>query len=158
MLDYYYALTILWRKNMVTIDRQNWFGSIFRKISLNLKTLFDSNMATIGISSSHYWILKLLWKEEGRTQKQLVSNLSVKPASLTGMIDNMVEKGWLKRIPDANDARANRIFLTEKGRELEKLAADIIEECEDTVCKGLTTEEIEVFRPLLMKVLKNLEA
>jgi len=143
---------------MVTIDRQNWFGSIFRKISLNLKTLFDSNMATIGISSSHYWILKLLWKEEGRTQKQLVSNLSVKPASLTGMIDNMVEKGWLKRIPDANDARANRIFLTEKGRELEKLAADIIEECEDTVCKGLTTEEIEVFRPLLMKVLKNLEA
>jgi MarR family transcriptional regulator, organic hydroperoxide resistance regulator len=141
----------------ITRDRQNWFGSLFRRIQLNLTNIFDQKMATIGITSSHYWILKLLWNGDGLTQKQLVSALSVKPASLTGMIDTMVEKGWVTRSSDPHDARVNRIFLTTKGKELEILAADIITECEETVCKGFTKEELEVFKPLLIKVLRNLE-
>lgn len=142
---------------MNTRNRQNWFGSLFRRISLNLTNLFDHNMLSIGITSSHYWILKLLWEGDGLTQKHLVNELGVRPASLTQMIDNMVSKGWIKRSPDPNDARINRIYLTEAGEKLQLSASEVITECEETLCNGFTEEELELFRPLLKKVLVNLE-
>lgn len=133
-----------------------WFGTLFRRISLNLTNMIDHQMADRGITSSQYWILKLLWEKDGVTQKELVNQLSVKPASLTGMINSMVEKGWLKRTSDANDARIKRIFLTPSGRELEGDAIEIITACEEMICEGLSEEEKEAFKGMLKIVLENL--
>ena len=79
---------------MSIIDRSNWLGSLIRRTSLCLTNIFDQKMATYQITSSNYWILKLLWKGDGLTQKQLVEALGVKPASLTGMIDSMEKTNY----------------------------------------------------------------
>ena len=34
------------------------------------------------------------------------------------MIDRMEASGWVERRPDPEDRRANRLFLTEQGRQL----------------------------------------
>jgi MarR family transcriptional regulator, organic hydroperoxide resistance regulator len=138
-------------------DRSNWFGSIIRRTSLHLNNLLNQKMSAYDISSSNYWILKLLWERDGLTQSQLVEALGVTPASLTGMIDSMVKKGWLIRRSSPLDGRVKRIYLTEVGKELESFAHDLIVECEETICDGMTDEEIHNFRILLKKVQKNLE-
>ncbi|ARK29932.1 MarR family winged helix-turn-helix transcriptional regulator [Halalkalibacter krulwichiae] len=133
-----------------------WFGTLFRRISLNLTNMIDHQMADRGITSSQYWILKLLWENDGVTQKELVTELSVKPASLTGMIDSMVEKGWVKRSLDPTDARVKRIYLTSSGRDLEADAIKIITACEEILCEGLSEEEKIAFKGMLKIVLDNL--
>lgn len=138
-------------------DRSNWFGSLFRRIVLNITSMFDHKMATIGVSSSNYWILKVLWETDGITQKDLARRLSVQPASLTGMLDTMEEKGWVMRIQDSVDARIKRVFLTETGRELERKAADLIDECEKIICKGLTEEEKQQLKKMLKNILRNVD-
>ncbi|WP_102346253.1 MarR family winged helix-turn-helix transcriptional regulator [Bacillus sp. Marseille-P3661] len=138
-------------------DRRNWFGSLFRRISLNLTNMADHKMAIHGLTSSDYWILKLLWEKDGMTQKELVNQLSVKPASLTGMIDKLVDKGWIIRSADSKDARIKRIFLTKEGKELEYTAADMIVECEETITMGLSDSEKRILKIALKKVLDNLE-
>ncbi|MFS0776957.1 MarR family transcriptional regulator [Neobacillus sp. 3P2-tot-E-2] len=139
------------------LDRSNWFGSIIRRTSLHLNSLVNQKMSACDISSSNYWILKLLWENDALTQTQLVEALGVTPASLTGMIDSMVKKGWLIRKSSPQDGRVKRIYLTEVGKELELFAHDLIVECEETICNGMTDEEIHNFRILLKKVQRNLE-
>lgn len=133
-----------------------WFGTLFRRISLTLTNIGDHKMGILGITSSQYWLLKLLWEKDGVTQKDLASKLSVKPASLTGMVDNMVEKGWVRRVADPVDARVKRIFLTPAGKELETEALEIITKCEEVMCEGLSEEEKIVLKGMLTIVLENL--
>ncbi len=44
--------------------------------------------------------------------------LELQPISLVRLLDRLVEHGLLERRPDPKDRRANRLFLTQSGRQL----------------------------------------
>ena len=56
--------------------------------------------------------------EEGLSQVDLADVLELQPISLVRLLDRLVEQGLLERRHDPKDRRANRLFLTAKGRQL----------------------------------------
>ena len=52
------------------------------------------------------------------SQVDLADVLELQPISLVRLLDRLVEHGLLERRPDPKDRRANRLFLTESGRQL----------------------------------------
>jgi DNA-binding MarR family transcriptional regulator len=55
---------------------------------------------------------------------ELAEELTVRPATLTGLADRLEQKGLLRRWPDATDRRVVRVGLTEEGdRLLDEVAA-----------------------------------
>ncbi|MGG4554606.1 MarR family transcriptional regulator [Paenibacillus sp. FSL W8-0186] len=134
-----------------------WFGTWFRKISLYLTNIMDKILAQHGITSSQYWILKLLWEKEGVTQKQLVQHLGVRGASLTGMLDSMEARGWVLRKLHPKDARVKLVYLTPEGKALEAVVLDLIMTNEENLSKGFSEEEKVLLRSMLNRVWTNLE-
>jgi DNA-binding MarR family transcriptional regulator len=75
-------------------------------------------------------------KERGTTRAQWIE---LQPISLVRLLDRLVEHGLLERRHDPKDRRANRLFLTAKGRKLvddldslrDAIAVDVLHDLPD---------------------------
>ena len=62
------------------------------------------------------------------------------------------------RVPDQLDQRIKRVFLSNKGKEMMKSALPVMEQTSNEVRKGITDEEINLFKDVLNKIYKNITA
>ena len=141
----------------MSCEIDHWIGHWVRKLNRNIVNLHDQKLMRFGVTASQVGVLAQLWKKDGLTQKELVRNLSIRPASLTGLVDSLLEKGYVSRKSDESDARSKRIYLTDKGRELEGISLSIIEEMEALLSKGFSEEEKQLLLCWLNKLYRNLE-
>ena len=75
----------------------------------------------LGIHPRQMPILAVLWKEDGCSQKELASQLGVKPPTVTVSIQRLEKIGIIVRKQDEKDQRISRIYLTEEGKAILKL-------------------------------------
>jgi DNA-binding MarR family transcriptional regulator len=78
----------------------------------------EQGLEAQGLSLPQFDILATLFRDEGITQQELAARLLVTKGNVCGMIDRMETGGWVERRPDPGDRRANRLFLTRRGRAL----------------------------------------
>jgi MarR family transcriptional regulator, organic hydroperoxide resistance regulator len=78
----------------------------------------EQALAGHGLSIAQFDILASLGFEEGITQQELAERLLVTKGNICGMIGRMEAEGWVERKPDPDDRRANRLFLTRRGKTL----------------------------------------
>jgi MarR family transcriptional regulator, organic hydroperoxide resistance regulator len=71
-----------------------------------------------GLSIAQFDILANLEFDEGIMQQELAERLLVTKGNICGMIGRMEAEGWVERKPDPEDRRANRLFLTRRGKTL----------------------------------------
>ena len=62
-------------------------------------------------------------REEGMRLTELASNAGMTKQSAGELVDDLVELGYVERIPDPADRRAKLICLTERGREAQRSAS-----------------------------------
>ena len=101
-------------------------------------------------------ILIELSKRDGRTQLDLSEAVHLKPPTVSVALQKLERDGYVIRQPDEYDLRATRVFLTEKGRELDRKIREGIREQEDRITACLTDEESETLVRLLLKLKTNL--
>ena len=90
------------------------------------------------------------------SQKELGDALLVKPPTITVTIRRMERGGLVCRTRDAADQRVMRISLTEQGRRAAELMCQRIEGMEKLAFQNFSTEEILLFRRLLLQMRQNL--
>ena len=73
-------------------------------------------LKSLGIHPRQMPILAVLWKEDGCSQKELASQLGVKPPTVTVSIQRLEKIGIIVRKQDEKDQRISRIYLTEEGK------------------------------------------
>ena len=83
-----------------------------------LRNYIDHRAKAKGTTRAQWIVLSRLRKQEGLTQVDLADVLELQPISLVRLLDRLVEHGLLERRHDPKDRRANRLFLTAKGRRL----------------------------------------
>jgi len=102
------------------------------KIVLSVvKTLFELKNSLIGdlgkqvhkhnINRSEFITLISICDNEKKSMGELCSDVDLKSGSLTALIDNLIEKGYVKREFDKNDRRKIIVCLTEKGKNFTKI-------------------------------------
>lgn len=100
-------------------------------------------------------VLGILAQNDGITQKELSGMLGIRPQSGGEIVRKLENNGYVERMPDENDSRAQRLHLTEAGiRENEKLNRQAEQE---TVFDCLDGEEKTMLNRLLMKIVANTE-
>ena len=102
-------------------------------------------------------LLRHLWEEDGLGQAELTRRLGVEPASVSKALERMEKVGLITRTPSPDDARANRISLTERGRSLEQPVKDAWEQVEAQLLAHMTPEERMLLRRLLLQMRDNLK-
>lgn len=101
-------------------------------------------------------MLLTLYKSDGRSQRELSESLMIKPATVTVMIKRLEKTGFVERKDDKKDQRINRIFLTEKGKNICENLKEMYEEIEKKYFYNFTLEEKILLRRFLIQVKDNL--
>ena len=83
-----------------------------------LRNYIDHRAKERGTTRAQWIVLFRLRQNEGLSQVDLADVLELQPISLVRLLDRLVEHGLLERRHDPKDRRANRLFLTAKGKKL----------------------------------------
>ena len=125
-------------------------------ISNDIAKLFDAQMRhemlKNGMRTSYRHLLHPLCIKDGVTQLDLVKVTKLKAPTVSTTLRNMEADGLVNRETDKDDARATRVFVTEKGRDIDKKVRAGNTKIEKAFLASLTTDEKEQLAVLLRKV------
>ncbi|MBI3988589.1 MAG: MarR family transcriptional regulator [candidate division NC10 bacterium] len=130
-----------------------WMDVATRRIT----RYYNRRLAEFGITYNHYFILTILWEKEGVNVKDLCRHLFLDSSSLTGHLDRMERAGLVVRNADPKDRRAIRVYLTEKGKELQEKLAPIGRELKGLIQKGVPKEALRAFQEGLVHIHRRIE-
>lgn len=106
------------------------------------------------LSVAQFDVLAHVGANEGMTQQQLANALLVTKGNVCQILDRMECTGTLER---RQEGRANRLFLTEKGRDVFHVTVPAHEVCLAEAFKGLDAEEQAQLLRLLRKLDRSLD-
>jgi MarR family transcriptional regulator, 2-MHQ and catechol-resistance regulon repressor len=111
-------------------------------------------MADYGLSKSSVNILMLLrhGSDEGMQLHDLGELLLVSRANITGLMDHLEEKGYVKRVVDPQDRRARHARITPKGETLLDEFMPVHYRNLKAMLQELSSEEKDTLVGLLRKV------
>lgn len=129
---------------------------LLAKAAQRANQISKSRLEPYGVTPVQYALLFQLWEKDGQTSNELGKRLLLDSATITGIIDRLEQNGLIERRTDANDRRTKLIFLTEKGKTLEKPLKRQMDEMNEEVLSGLRDEEIQWFKEILFNIgIKN---
>jgi MarR family transcriptional regulator for hemolysin len=102
----------------MTLDLKRQLVAQLVESSRLLRNYIDHRAKGRGTTRAQWIVLFRLRAQEGLSQVDLAEVLELQPISLVRLLDRLVEHGLLERRHDPKDRRANRLFLTAKGRQL----------------------------------------
>ena len=129
---------------------------LLAQISQEYRHLSDRLMEQIGMHRAPAAVLCRLFLQDGLTQSELASQLSIQGASVTQVLQRMEEAGWVRRERDVEDNRLVRVYLTAKGREKERSITDQFMKLQDAVFAGIAPRERAFLRQLLTQMHQNM--
>jgi len=116
----------------------------------------DRLLVEVGLPLSAWYPLVVLSHGDGISQRELARRLHLKDAAMGKAIDGLEAVGLLRRTDDPSDRRKFLVMLTPSGR---KLAADIVSlrvRLLETMEKGFSAKEREMFKKFLQRAHANL--
>ncbi|MFW6196738.1 MAG: MarR family winged helix-turn-helix transcriptional regulator [Thermoplasmatota archaeon] len=103
------------------------------------------------------FLIGLLRNGDGVTQKEICEKIPISKSTTSKMVNNLIDKGYLRKEKDKEDRRANRIYFTEKKEEIENIVKELDEKAEEMMLKDFEDEEKEQLKKFLIRILNNIE-
>ncbi|KXA92855.1 hypothetical protein AKJ66_03375 [candidate division MSBL1 archaeon SCGC-AAA259E22] len=103
-------------------------------------------------------LMRLIKKGDGITQKEILEDLPISKSTLSKTVNNLAQKGYLRKEVDPEDKRATGIYLTEKGKGTEDVLNEIGEKVEKVMLRGFSEKEKGELTGYLEELLNNLES
>ena len=101
-------------------------------------------------------VLFALWKEDGVPINDIARRTLLRKSTLSELLDNLEEAGYIERVQSQEDRRKVLIRTTEKTNKLQKAYIDLSVTMTKLFYDGFTGEEIDKFEEYLQRVLENL--
>jgi DNA-binding MarR family transcriptional regulator len=130
-------------------------------ISRWFKTTSKAAVATVGLQDFEYETLHALMIRDvpGRASPgELAHEMGVSNAGVSGRLESMEKKGWLKRMPGVDDRRRVEVEATREGLRIWRAAMDLRGSAEDEIAQVLTPRELATLNRLLKKMTTHIEA
>ena len=93
---------------------------------------------------------------DGIRQQDLVQYTHLRAPTVSTILRSMEEEGQVERKPDPEDLRAVRVYLTPRGRELDRIHIEEIKKLSAHALEGFSEEEIGMLMSLLPRIRDNL--
>ncbi len=132
-------------------------GYLVRQAHNALQRLLEQAIAPHGVLRGQWYFLRVLWEEEGLTQRELSARVGTKEPTTIVALRSMEAADLVKRRRSETDRRKIHVDLTPKARRLRDKLLPLAQGVSEAATKGLTPEETETLHRLLRKVVESLE-
>lgn len=110
----------------------NTFHSSVNSFSRTLSAFFDDRLSRFNLATSYIELMILMRKNGGVSQKDIASQLSLAPSTVTRFVEKLKNQGYLTK---QRDGRNMTIELTDNGRrvsaEMEREYESIVQDIRD---------------------------
>jgi len=109
-----------------------------------------------GVSLGHWTFLRVLWEQDGLTQRELSARVGVMEPTTFSALQAMGRLGYVTRRHMANDRKKMFVFLTPLGRQLKHQLVPLAEDVNEIAARGIRATDIATTRQTLLTILENL--
>ncbi len=141
----------------MAFDRNLSAGYLVNHAARLFARALDAGLSPLGISTGPFPLLLHLWDRDGLTQRDLVKLLGYEQPTVAATLSRMERDGLIERRPDPHDGRAQRIWLTAKGRAALDAAEAAAIQVNATALRNLSADEEATFITLLHRVIAGLD-
>lgn len=135
-------------------------GKILKIVSNYMEKDMNNCLSDYNITRSQMGILIYIQVAECKNieanQVDIEKEFNLKNPTVTGLINRLEEKGYIKRVRSDKDKRYNKLELTESGREILNKGKRKAQENEEKLLKILTDDEIKELKRILTKIVNNI--
>lgn len=110
-----------------------------------------------GIKPGFWYVLRVLWEEDGITQKELSDRAFLREPSTATMLDLMADSDLIVRKKDETDGRKYRICLTRRGNRLKADLLDYASTVNSIALRGVSETEKASFLKVARLMRENLQ-
>lgn len=113
---------------------------------------FKAMLRPYDLTNLQHLVLEGLWYQEGVTAADLGKLLVLDKATLSGILDRMIDAGWIRKERDPHDKRLYRLFTTEKANNTRQELIDLRIKANKELLEGFSEEERAIFKRLLREL------
>jgi MarR family transcriptional regulator, transcriptional regulator for hemolysin len=125
-------------------------------VARTMRTYIDQCAREHGMTRAQWGVLIRLERQEGMTQAEMAESLEIQPISLVRLIDKLCHHSLVERRPHPSDRRANRLYLTDKGRSTLTHLTPIGREITADVLASLDEEDVADLLRMLLRIRNNI--
>jgi len=136
-------------------DRMQSIGHLARIAFRDFSGALGRRFARHGVTPGQWRFLRVLWEEDGITQRELSERVGAREATTVRSIRSLLKSGLVERRDDPTDARKFRIYLTARARRLEATLLPYVSEVHEIAERGISQKDVEVTRRVLTAMHRN---
>lgn len=146
------------KDNTFYADPNNSIGYLTRIAFRAFSRALEVRTSPHGVSSGQWRFLRVLWQEDGITQRELSRRVGMREPTTVIALKSLERSGFIQRVKSEEDRRRVHVFLTPEAKALEATLLPAVAEVNRQALAGLSEAEIEVLRRALAQVGRNLAA
>ena len=139
-------------------DPTNSIGYLTRIAFRAFSRSLEVRTSPHGVSSGQWRFLRVLWREDGLTQRELSRRVGMREPTTVVALKSLERSGFVTRQKSVEDRRKAHVFLTPEARALEAVLLPAVAEVNASALTGLSEAEVAVLRKALIQVGRNLAA
>jgi DNA-binding MarR family transcriptional regulator len=121
-----------------------------------LEKFIQNRLVDSDVQIGMWYFLRILWIEDGLTQRELSRRVGTADPTTLEQLRNMEKRGLITRKRSKEDRRLVCVFLTPKGRTLEKKLMAHVDDLNAAALKGFSSKEKTMLQELLGRVRNNM--
>jgi DNA-binding MarR family transcriptional regulator len=141
-----------WRDTMED-DRM---AHLIRGVGRGLVRALQMRLHEHGVAHGHWTFLRVLWRTDGLTQRQLSEQAGVMEPTTFSAVQAMERLGYVTRQRLPGNRKQVRVFLTLKGAALRGLLEPLAEEVNRVALTGVPRADVAATRRTLLTMIGNL--
>jgi DNA-binding MarR family transcriptional regulator len=126
-------------------------------IHIKTRRLIEQKLKPLDMTFPQLGATMALSKKDNITQRELSDILDTDTTTIMVLCDSLEKKGLIKRVPDKNDRRINRIVLTKSGNDVLSKALNMIQPNYELLLNEISKDELQNIIPLLEKLYQKVK-
>ena len=127
-------------------------GSVWCNLDIALRKvdeIYKEEVHTLDLTVVEWHILRELYEEDGQMATHLAKGIGRPPTSFTPTLDQLVDKGLMRRQFHPSDRRSVLMFLTDKGQALREPIEKMAVRIEEKLCEQIMSRDWQGFQQVV---------
>jgi len=138
------------------MDSIDMAGHLIRRLHQQSTQIFVQRTQAAGfdLTPVQFAALDAIAAQPGTDQARVAEMIAYDRATIGGVIDRLVQKGWVHRVVSERDRRARELSLTDEGQRVRSAVLPVVQDLQSDILQTLGDEERELFLALARKAVR----
>jgi DNA-binding MarR family transcriptional regulator len=132
-------------------------GYLVRDAHRAFQRLLEKRIAPHGVTRGQWYFLRVLWTEDGLSQRELSSRVGMMEPTTVIALRGMEKAGLIRRLRSKDDRRVTHVRLTSKAKRMRDGLLDLARAINADADIGIDRKDIATFRRVIAQMTANLD-